>query len=329
MISKKSLLIIITLSLLISNVSMAVMCARLKSVSGGEDHTLALMDDNTLWACGSNNYCQLGLGSSVNHTYSLDQVLGEDGNDFLQNISTYDAGWYHSLAADANGTLWSWGTDNYGQLGNGSSEGNWDVPEKVHGVNDVGYLSDTVDIVYVSAGRSGTHSLVVDSNGYVYAWGNNGSGQCGIGSTGGNLQTPYLVLDDDPNTTDVYLGDIATIIQADAGVSHSIALNDEGHVWHWGSGSDNVNYPEKVKASSTFGGQELSNIVQISSCEHSVAVDSNGFVWEWNYSDSAYKVTDGEMDTGSGYLENIVEVGAGSGYSMARTNDGYVLLTFA
>jgi len=328
MLSRKSLLIAVVLTFFISNISMAVMCARLKHVAAGENHSMALMDDNTLWACGSNGFYQLGLGSGVTeNVLSLKQVLGEDGVGYLQNVATYDAGWFHSLAADANGTLWAWGYDNYGQLGNGSDPNNWDVPQKVHGVNDVNYLSDTVDIVYVSAGRSGHHSLAVDSNGYVYAWGNNEDGQCGNGKSGWGEQEDTPVLVHGENN----VGYLENIIAADAGVSHSIALDDEGHVWHWGSGSDSGTYPEKVKASSTFGGQEISNITQISSCGHSVAVDSNGNVWEWSYSGvaygGAYKVPGGEM--GTTYLEDIVEVGAGNaggGYSMARTSDGYVLV---
>jgi alpha-tubulin suppressor-like RCC1 family protein len=60
MASGKSFPIFAIVLLFISNVSMAVMCARLKSVSAGEYHTLALMEDKTLWACGSNYYWQLG-----------------------------------------------------------------------------------------------------------------------------------------------------------------------------------------------------------------------------------------------------------------------------
>ncbi len=322
MLTKKSIVVLVICLFFIAHAGMAVMCARLKSVSAGEDHTLALMDDNTLWACGGSpdNHNQLGLDGAYN-VLSLQQVLGEDGVGFLQNVATYDAGWFHSLAADANGTLWSWGTDDFGQLGNGPNEGNWDVPQKVHGVNDIGYLSDAVEIVYVSAGRSGVHSLVVDVNGYVYAWGNNPSGECGIGSTGGSLQTPFLVLDDDPETEGMYLGDIAYIIAVDAGVEHSLALDDEGYVWEWG-GNNGYPYPQKVPGA---GGQGfLRYIVGISTCYHSVAVDSNGFVYEWGYG-NPYKVADGEMNTASDYLEDIVEVSAGSGYSMARTSDGHVL----
>ena len=202
MLSKKSLLIVITLTLFIGDISMAVMCAKLSKVSGGKYHTLALMDDNTLWACGgSSGDYQLGLGDNVYNVPSLQQVKGENGDGYLQDVATFDAGWYHSLAADANGTLWAWGNNTNWQLGGGSGVSYWDVPQKVHGVNDVGYLSDTVEIVYVSAGRSGQHSLVVDSNGYVYSFGYNYYGQCGDGTSGSQnqiRQTPVLVLDDDP-----------------------------------------------------------------------------------------------------------------------------------
>ena len=62
MLSRKSLLIVIVLSFFIGNVGMAVMCARLKDVSAGETHTLALVEDNTLWACGLG---PLALGSLI------------------------------------------------------------------------------------------------------------------------------------------------------------------------------------------------------------------------------------------------------------------------
>jgi len=125
MLSKKHLLIISFCLLFITNISSAVMCHRLKSVSAGESHTLALADDKSLWACGGDDYYeygyQLGLGSGVTQSLTLKQVKGELGVGFLRNIVSFDAGWFHSLAADANGKLWSRGTDNFGQLGNGPS----------------------------------------------------------------------------------------------------------------------------------------------------------------------------------------------------------------
>jgi len=326
--SRKSLLITALCLLCISNVSSAVMCHRLKSLSAGESHTLGLADDKSLWACGGDNYYengyQLGLGSGVTQSLTLKQVKGENGVGYLGNIVTYDAGWGHSLAADVNGTIWSWGYDAVGQLGNGPGQQDSAEPNKVKGFGGVDFLNH---IVYVSAGRSGTHSLAVDSNGYVYAWGNNNYGQCGDGYTGGQRDYPVLVWDSNSQTTGRYLGDETHVIAVDAGMNHSLALDANGHVWHWGRYSSTVAYPEKVKTSS---GEVLSNIVQISSYDHSVAVDINGNVWEWTSSNGAYKVHGVEM--GTTYLENIVEVSAGygyptySGYSMARTIYGYVLV---
>lgn len=68
-------------------------------------------EEGGIWYYGDK---QLGLGSNVPYSYTLDQVLGEDGEGVLQNIATFDAGWYHSLAADTNGTLWAWGKEKYG-----------------------------------------------------------------------------------------------------------------------------------------------------------------------------------------------------------------------
>ncbi len=180
-------------------------------------------------------------------------------SDYLEDINGFDAGWKHSLALDVNCFVWAWGNNQQGQLGDGGEHLYETTPIQVlSGEQDPGNPNSFLKyIIAISAGRSGEHSLAVDANGFVYAWGKNVSGECGNGKsgTGEKEYTPVLVLDDDPETEDTYLGDIAIIIQVDAGVDHSIALDNEGHVWHWGYGSDTETYPEKVKDSN---GQELS-----------------------------------------------------------------------
>ena len=154
-------------------------CLKGDIVSGGEVHTLVLMDDknSTVWACGNNSYQQLGIGDDNDDQMTLTQVLGgEMDSDILKNIADIDAGWQHSLALDNDGSLWAWGNNDNGQLGNNSNEPS-SIPVQVLSgeQNDEPcvYLENIVDI---SAGRSGEHSLAVSSDGYVWAWGRDNAG---------------------------------------------------------------------------------------------------------------------------------------------------------
>ena len=113
MFTKKSLLVLSISLSIFSGHGVAVTCGRLDKVSAGEYHSLALADDGTLWSCGGNNWKQLGLGSVISEANSLQQVLGENGSGHLQKIVAFDAGWYHSLAADSTGVCFSWGTNNF------------------------------------------------------------------------------------------------------------------------------------------------------------------------------------------------------------------------
>jgi parallel beta-helix repeat protein len=336
-------------------------CAKLKAISAGEGHTLALDEYGSLWACGGGEpYYQLGLGNISENVLYLRQVHGPNGVGKLNNVIAFDAGWVHSLAV-ANGFCYAWGVDYYenvhGILGNGPGQQDSSVPIRVHGLNDD--LNGLRNIVKVSAGRSGLHSLAVDSNGYVYAWGRNyPDGQCGDGGYVNN-QFPVLVVDSgaDPNNT--HLGDEAFIIDVDAGVNHSLALDDEGYVYEWG-GNNGSPIPQKVRGSGGSG--DLRNIIDIATCKISLAadvngnvwqwttgypakiprfghivkvaagyfydyraaIDSNGNVWQWTGSSPPVKVLDGQMYTPSGYLENIIALDVGYfDHRVAVDRDGF------
>ena len=71
------------------------------------------------------------------------------------------------------GKLWTWGNDSHGQLGDGKTSGNSLVPIEI--------MSDK-NFKKISAGYE--YSLAIDSEGYIWGWGNNGSGQIGNGTTG-------------------------------------------------------------------------------------------------------------------------------------------------
>ncbi|MCK5113685.1 MAG: right-handed parallel beta-helix repeat-containing protein [Phycisphaerae bacterium] len=297
----------LTLNLLISTTLQAETCLRLEDVSGGENHTLVLMKNKTLWACGGNVHGQLGIGSHMKKHILFPVVDPNNPSGYLEDVACFDAGWYHSLAIHTDGYARSWGGDGSGQLGNGDEKGNSPVPGWVNDPNS-GFLGD---IVHISAGRSGEHSLAADSFGNAWAWGKNSSKQCSP-IPDAEIHTPVLV-NIDPN-----------VIAVDAGVSHSLALDINGRVWHWGAyTTSSSTTPHRVAGENDIG--YLENVIAISSCKHSLALDSNGNVWKWDsFTTAPVKVADGQMQTESGYLESITAIGAGSGYSLALAADGSV-----
>jgi uncharacterized repeat protein (TIGR01451 family) len=301
---------------------------RAHDASGGEYHSLVLMQDGSLWGCGEGADGQLGIGSTADN-WTLSEVLGGGlGTAHLQNVTSFDAGWYHSLAvaSDAvqNRYVAAWGRGNYGQLGNGSIGIICPSPVKVHG-GEMGsqYLQN---ITAVSAGRSGQHSLAAEAmtgggQGRVFAWGLNSMGQCGNGIKCDSLQTPVKVLTD-PNTSAL----LTNVVQVEAGIHHSAALDRNGHAWTWGKdGSDVAHYVDQAYAKPVRDSQDnwLPALTDIGVCVGTIALDENGFVWRWGDGISEpNKVPGGEM--GSEFLQNIVAVAAGHYTYMALDSNGNV-----
>ncbi len=85
-------------------------------VAAGYDHSLALLADGSVLAWGDNSYGQLGNASFGGFSATPAPVAG------LKGIAALAAGWIHSLALGSNGHIYAWGSNGYGQLGDGSPE---------------------------------------------------------------------------------------------------------------------------------------------------------------------------------------------------------------
>ncbi|MCI4397454.1 MAG: hypothetical protein JHC34_01310, partial [Acidobacteria bacterium] len=83
-------------------------------LSGGLEHSLALRSDGTLWAWGNNTFGQLGNGNTSQSLVPV-RVSG-----LMGAVTAIAAGEAHSLALQSDGTVWAWGANNYGQLGEGT-----------------------------------------------------------------------------------------------------------------------------------------------------------------------------------------------------------------
>lgn len=182
---------------------------RVRTVSAGGRHSLALREDGTVWAWGSQDWYQLGNPTWVDLPKPK-KVLKLDG------VEVIAAGPWHSLALLKDGTVRSWGANNYGQLGGGATSGNiYQPPVKA------------LDLEGVKAIAAGSHhSLALREDGTVWAWGYNGYGQLGDG-TKTDRHRPVQVSE---------LKGIKAIAagRLQGGSHYSLALREDGTVWAWG-----------------------------------------------------------------------------------------------
>ncbi len=137
-------------------------CLRAIAISGGEYHTLVLMENKTVWACGSNNLGRLGINDpfTIISPYLLQTHDGDmnTSSGFLEDIVAVDAGWYHSLAVDdINGNVWEW-TD-------------YDSPQKVYAGEQPSNSDYLENIVAIDDGYN--HRLTIEYAGTIYGWGSN------------------------------------------------------------------------------------------------------------------------------------------------------------
>jgi len=182
-----------------------------KYVTAGGEHTIALKNDGTIWSWGYNNYGQLGLGTTDTATTHNSPVKIGTGTTWKM-ISTRD---YHNLAVKTDGTLWSWGRNNYGQLGQGTSDS-----ATTHNAPVQAGVGNTWKII--SAG--GQFSLALKTDGTLWSWGFNDLGRLGQGTSDG--ATTHNV------PTQIGSGTTWRVVMA--GLQHSLATKSDGTLWAWG-----------------------------------------------------------------------------------------------
>jgi hypothetical protein len=153
-------------------------------ISAGADYTLALKSDGSVWAWGNDEYGELGNGESTPSVISPVRVhLPSRAAQVYGGGGVPDSGAV-SIALLANGQVWEWGSDEYGQLGNGVTETGSNVP-----VESTALPDDTWSHVAVA----GATAYAADSSGNLYAWGSDNDGSIGDGNDSGYVLTPELV----------------------------------------------------------------------------------------------------------------------------------------
>ncbi|MCR2808041.1 RCC1 domain-containing protein [Paenibacillus soyae] len=299
-----------------------------KAIAAGENHLLALLGNGTVQAWGSNEGGQLGTGTSGPGSASEypAETLLQDGTP-LRNVMTIDAGSRHSLALLSDGTVWTWGANDAGQLGDGTSTA------RPHAARATVSGSTPLNGIVAIAGGSG-QSLAISDSGDVWAWGANESGQLGDGTTIGRPRPVKAMANP---------GVSPRAIDVSAGGWHSVMLLDTGTVWTWGFNESvqlgnggtytNPRYTNKpvrvVERSNSFEG-----VTHISGgFRHTAALKSNGTVWTWgvnvqgalgNGSNiNSSSAVQAQAEGGAG-LSGFIDVSAGHNFTMALKSDGTV-----
>ena len=144
---------------------------KVASISAGGMHDVLLCEDGTVWTCGYNTQRQLGSNHVFNEV--LDVPVRVKG---LSNVKAISAGGSFTLALKSDGTVWAWGSNESGELGNGSYDTKTEITlgdNKSEPV-EVSLLQDVVDIA-----AGGSHAMAVTKDGGIWAWGGNDEGQLG------------------------------------------------------------------------------------------------------------------------------------------------------
>jgi len=143
-------------------------------VTAGEDYSLALMSSGEVYAWGKNSNGQLGDGTTTNR-YTPTKVTG-----LPTDVVKVTAGSAHSLALTSSGSIYAWGYNYYGQLGDGTTNAS-SVPKQVSSLSGVKDVESSYQSVYA-----------ISQDNKLYAWGYNSNGQLGDGSSS-NRSTPTLI----------------------------------------------------------------------------------------------------------------------------------------
>ncbi|MEU5865812.1 hypothetical protein ABZ815_31905 [Nonomuraea sp. NPDC047529] len=222
----------------------------IKQVSSGIGHTLAVGRDGSLWAWGSNDFGELGDGTTTRTPTPIRVPI--------TGVVQAAAGSGFSLALRSNGEAFAWGLNRFGQLGDGTTTQRA-TPVRVK----VPY-----GITQVSA--TGEFGMALRNDGSVWSWGYNFSGELGDGTTT-DRSTPVRV--------DRHVSGITEI---SAGIGHTLALGGDGTVWAWGRNWAGQLGDGTVNDHATPVRLGLSGVTHVSAGQgESLAVDSAGALRYW------------------------------------------------
>ncbi len=274
------------------------------SVAAGQSHSMAIRSDGTLWGWGWSGNGAVGTGTTSNVPYYSPVQIG------TATWASVAAGAGHTVAVKSDGTLWTWGDDGNGQLGDNKAVVSRSAP----------YQIGTATWVAVAAGAA--HTVAVKSDGTLWAWGYNATGELGDGATT-ERDLPVQI------GTGTTWRSVAAGASNTGGDTHTVAVKSDGTLWAWGYNSNGqlgdgttTDRHSPVQIGMGFA-------VAATGHSHTAAVKTDGSLWTWGRNTSFGDVI-GQLGDGTATDSHLpgqvgagwASVATGAGHTVALKADG-------
>ena len=231
-----------------------------RAITAGNRTAAAIKNDGTLWAWGDNTYGATGINMSTPSRSGVSSPTQIPGTTWKSISSTYDS----MAALKTDGTIWAWGSNSYGKLGQGQPT-NYKVSSPVRIGNDNNWAQ-------ISGG--GNHAAITD-DGRLYTWGFNREGQLGHNqqSDSGTFASKF---------TPQQVGDGEDWKRVSSHREHVAAVKTNGTLWTWGQnqyGMLGLNDTNKRSSPTQIPGTNWSDVS--SGAYNCWAIKTDGTMWSW------------------------------------------------
>lgn len=237
----------------------------------------------------------------------FDRFTGQQLSSFASNAAS---GFEGIAVGTISGNVWAWGDNGFGELGNGTTTAS-PSPSPVSNLSNVVAIADGC--------CDDEFGLALKSDGTVWAWGANGFGESGNGTTA-------------PSLTPVQVSSLTGVTAIAAGWDHALAVKGDGTVWAWGlNANGELGNGTTTNSSTPVQVSNLSNVVAVAAGDsESMALKTDGTVWVWGYNGN------GQLGIGTtspspltspvqvSGLAAVVAIAAGNGNSLVLKGDGTV-----
>lgn len=246
----------------------------IKQIATGNYSSYALTEDEKVLNWGCNESGQLGNGTFSTNVVYPDYVLKSTG-DTLKNVKFISAGGIFCLALLCDGTVWAWGSNGGGELGQNNTT-NSAYAVQVKNSSGTGYLSN---IKKIEAGDN--YGFALSNTDTLWCWGTNNAGELGIGSVGSVFILPTYTR----NASGT--GQLAGVIDVAAGQGHTLALLSDNTVVSWGANAsgqlgNNTTVGSTLPVQVLDGANPLSDVNYISTGDYfSIARTSANQLYVW------------------------------------------------